>query len=122
MFSMLLTSVEDDEVDSWVARIDEYLNLLQAHSISFDVTKLASIRLELLRKVGRLTEDHATNDASSDGASEPAVSSPDVGRSYGQIEGEIGNQLDPLNGQRLMTLDPFGDSENLNWVALMDLE
>lgn len=46
---MLLSSVEDEDVALWMARIQEYHVLLQAQSVSFDVTKVAAIRLGLLR-------------------------------------------------------------------------
>ncbi|KAH8690614.1 hypothetical protein BGW36DRAFT_58070 [Talaromyces proteolyticus] len=126
MMSMLLTSVEDDEVDSWLTRIDEYLCLLQAHSVSFDVTKLASIRLELLRKHGRRTSERIATDKVTNGSSSEAVSelvsvSPGVS-SNNQIENDIANASDLLDGQSQMMLDPFGDRGDLDWVALLNFE
>ncbi|KAH8896850.1 hypothetical protein GQ53DRAFT_819106 [Thozetella sp. PMI_491] len=48
MFSMLLSSVGEDEVDFWTKLIARYRRLLDLHSDGFDTTKLAAARLELL--------------------------------------------------------------------------
>lgn len=52
MFSVLLTFTDQNEAKSWNSRIDEYLHLFKTHSVSFEVTRLASIRLDLLGRVG----------------------------------------------------------------------
>ncbi|RJE23845.1 hypothetical protein PHISCL_03817 [Aspergillus sclerotialis] len=126
MFSMLLTSVDRDEASSWESRIDEYLSLLEAHSITFDVTKLSFIRLQLLQKVDRLndqstTADHSVNTATLEQPADPAVV-PSWVSSYNQREGECSNTFDPLSSWRVMNEDPFGDWGDLEWTSLLDLE
>lgn len=61
LYHMLLSSVEDEDVALWMARIQEYHVLLQAQSVSFDVTKVAAIRLGLLRNSGTRAGDMDTN-------------------------------------------------------------
>ena len=126
MFSMLLTSVERDEATSWESRIDEYLSLLEAHSVSFDVTKLAFIRLQLLQKVDRLndqstTAGNVTNATTLEQPAEPPVV-PSWVSSYNQLEGDCSNTFDPLSSWRVMNEDPFGDWGDLEWTSLLDLE
>ncbi|KAI1342307.1 fungal-specific transcription factor domain-containing protein [Xylariaceae sp. FL0016] len=48
MFSMLLSSTDDTEIEFWTVQIDRYRRLLDMQSITFDTTKLAVKRLELL--------------------------------------------------------------------------
>lgn len=48
MFFLLLTSVDDNDVEFWSQHIEHYRNLLRLQSISFDMTKLASARIDLL--------------------------------------------------------------------------
>ncbi|OKL60204.1 hypothetical protein UA08_04606 [Talaromyces atroroseus] len=133
MFSMLLTSIEDQEIDSWMSRISVYLKLLKEHSINFDTTKLACIRLELLSKVDNLMEDGGSGRAtepitSSDvngfvaGMTVPSESTDDTNdESQGQTQLEDEHTIysvdDPFE---FMPFDPFGDSENFDWGALME--
>lgn len=48
MFFLLLTSVDDTDVEFWSTQIEHYRRLLKLQSISFDMTKLASARMDLL--------------------------------------------------------------------------
>lgn len=48
MFFLLLTSVDDSDVEFWSMQIEHYRGLLRLQSISFDMTKLASARMDLL--------------------------------------------------------------------------
>lgn len=48
MFFLLLTSVDDTDVEFWSTQIEHYRSLLRLQSISFDMTKLASARMDLL--------------------------------------------------------------------------
>lgn len=48
MFFLLLTSVSEADVEFWSSQIEHYRGLLRLQSISFDVTKLASARMDLL--------------------------------------------------------------------------
>ncbi|CAI4218390.1 unnamed protein product [Parascedosporium putredinis] len=48
MIGMLLSATEDDEVNHWIQEITTYRELLKAHSLNFNMTKLASIRMDLL--------------------------------------------------------------------------
>lgn len=48
MFFLLLTSVENVDVEFWSMQIEHYRGLLRLQSISFDATKLASSRMDLL--------------------------------------------------------------------------
>lgn len=57
MMSLLLTSIDDTEVDYWTARIKLYHDLLQNQSVSFITTKLASARMSLLLTANQNAED-----------------------------------------------------------------
>lgn len=48
MVSMLLSSTHDAEREIWMSQITKYRNLLDMHSFSFDIVKLARERLELV--------------------------------------------------------------------------
>jgi hypothetical protein len=52
MFSMLLSSVTENEVEYWTKEIGRYRRLLEMQSLSFDTTKLAVSRMNLLAAVG----------------------------------------------------------------------
>lgn len=56
MFSMRLTSVEEAEVAYWSVSIDQYRQLLELHSVGFEITRLAALRLGLLTSVTEETE------------------------------------------------------------------
>lgn len=51
MYSLLMTSIDDIEVDFWIARVKEYHILLRAHAVGFDTSRLAAIRFDLLGKL-----------------------------------------------------------------------
>lgn len=51
MFSMLLSSISDDEIEYWSAEISRYRRLLDMQSVSFDTTILASARMSALANV-----------------------------------------------------------------------
>lgn len=53
MFSLLLSSVDDGEVDYWTAQIAHFRRLLDMHSLGFDTTVLAATRMELLSNVNK---------------------------------------------------------------------
>jgi hypothetical protein len=133
MFSMLLTSIEDQEIDSWMSRITTYLKLLKEHSLNFDTTKLACIRLGLLSKVDHLMEDNKTNelDSTCTGSGDSATGS-NIPESIEKTTAESREHTLLGDAQRdenslytmddpfeFMSFDPFGDSENLDWGALM---
>lgn len=126
MFSMLLTSIEDQEIDSWMSRITTYLKLLKEHSINFDTTKLACIRLGLLSKVDHLMEDTKKNELNNSctGSTIPEPIDRTTAESREQtVLGDAGRDENPLYTMddpfEFMSFDPFCDSENLDWGALM---
>ncbi|RDW68416.1 hypothetical protein BP5796_09073 [Coleophoma crateriformis] len=47
-FFLLLTSITDDDITFWSAQIEHYRALLRLQSISFDMCKLACMRMDLL--------------------------------------------------------------------------
>lgn len=47
---MLLTSTENEVVNEWISNISRYHQLLRAHSVTVDVTKLAALRMDVLLK------------------------------------------------------------------------
>lgn len=59
MFSLLLTSTDDDEIEYWTSQIARYRRLLELQSLSFDTTKLAAVRMGLLASMSG-TEDGRT--------------------------------------------------------------
>ena len=48
MFFLLLTSVTNQDIEFWSNTISHYRSLLRLQSHSFDMTKLASTRMDLL--------------------------------------------------------------------------
>ncbi|GME37559.1 hypothetical protein EJ03DRAFT_330720 [Neofusicoccum parvum] len=60
MFSLLLTSTDDDEIEYWTSQIARYRRLLELQSLSFDTTKLAAVRMGLLATMSG-TEDGRTS-------------------------------------------------------------
>lgn len=48
MFYLILTSVDDREVEFWSQQIERYRALLRQQSIGFDMTKFAVTRMDLL--------------------------------------------------------------------------
>lgn len=56
MMSMLLTSVDDEEVEYWSTQMKLYQDLLEGQSAHFDTTKLAAARMTLLNGIGRSVE------------------------------------------------------------------
>ncbi|EME44715.1 hypothetical protein DOTSEDRAFT_53722 [Dothistroma septosporum NZE10] len=65
MFSMLLSSVTEEEVEYWTNEITRYRRLLDMHSLSFETTKLASARMNALASVGQAKRDNTTPSSSS---------------------------------------------------------
>ncbi|KAL4879708.1 fungal-specific transcription factor domain-containing protein [Aspergillus karnatakaensis] len=51
MVSMLLSSTDNEEIVFWTEKIARYRGLLEMHSVTFDVTKLAVKRLGLIASV-----------------------------------------------------------------------
>lgn len=51
MFSMLLSSITDEDVEYWSAEISRYRRLLDMQSLTFDTAKLAAARMSLLATV-----------------------------------------------------------------------
>lgn len=48
MIGMFLSATDEEEVNVWMRRITTYRDILKAHSLNFNITKLASIRIDLL--------------------------------------------------------------------------
>lgn len=48
MYNMLFSSTDEGEIEFWTRQVDKYRQLLELHSMSFDMTKLAVKRLEVL--------------------------------------------------------------------------
>lgn len=48
MFFQLLTSISSHDIEFWSSTISHYRSLLRMQSHSFDMTKLASVRMDLL--------------------------------------------------------------------------
>lgn len=48
MIGMFLSATDEEEVSVWMKRVTTYRDILKAHSLNFNVTKLASIRMDLL--------------------------------------------------------------------------
>ncbi|RDW62535.1 hypothetical protein BP5796_10837 [Coleophoma crateriformis] len=59
MTSMLLTSVDDDEVEYWTSQIKLYQELLETHSVYFATTKLAAARMSVINGSRRGGDDAA---------------------------------------------------------------
>jgi hypothetical protein len=53
MFSMLLSSIADEDINFWSNEISRYRRLLDMQSQSFDTTKLAAARMSALANVGQ---------------------------------------------------------------------
>lgn len=53
MFSMLLSSITEEDINFWSNEISRYRKLLDLQSQSFDTTKLAAARMSALANVGQ---------------------------------------------------------------------
>lgn len=53
MFSMLLSSITDEDIEYWSSEITRYRRLLDMQSLSFDTTKLAASRMSALANVSQ---------------------------------------------------------------------
>jgi hypothetical protein len=51
MFFQLLTSITSHDIEFWSSTISHYRSLLRLQSHSFDMTKLACVRMDLLAQV-----------------------------------------------------------------------
>lgn len=51
MLSLLLTSVDDADVEYWTSQINLYRDLLQSQSVGFHPTKLAAARMRLFSEM-----------------------------------------------------------------------
>lgn len=58
MYNMLFLSTDEDEIKFWTTKVGEYRQLLESHSLNYDITKLAIKRLDKLAPVtGRQAAD-----------------------------------------------------------------
>lgn len=112
MISMFLCSVSDEESQYWMDQIAFYRKLLRAHATGFEVTKHASIRIDLLADRGgvdapsstAVPEAYAT-------APQPASQAED-----NETAGTISAAMDTLSATdpnedwlfQLPSLSPFG--------------
>lgn len=119
---MLLISGGDEEAEVWISHIKEYQTLLREQSVGFDVTRLASIRMNLLSKVGKRDEESTPADGG--GTPDPvagyfdqaeALNSALLGQE--QMPNEDSNSTNSFMRQNLMAVDPFMDTGNLDWLA-----
>ncbi|KAI5360092.1 hypothetical protein Slin15195_G119540 [Septoria linicola] len=69
MFSMLLSSTTDEEIEYWSSEITRYRRLLEMQSLSFDTTKLAAARMSALANVR--SSGRAQGEAGTAGRSDP---------------------------------------------------
>ena len=129
MIGMFLSATRDEEVTYWIKHITTYRNLLKAHSPNFNVTKLASIRMDLL-----LQRDASDN--VSDGEEDNVV--PSAQRTSAQEQGledqgPVGTKDVEANTNNFTTsiealredcrIEPaaaFGNTYGLEWDADLD--
>ena len=62
MYSMLLSSFADEDVEYWSAEISKYRRLLDMQSLGFDTTKLAAGRMALLANMSHSEEGESSGD------------------------------------------------------------
>lgn len=66
MFSMLLSSITDEDIEYWSSEITRYRRLLDMQSMSFDTTKLAAARMSALANVSAGGRPHSAGSGSID--------------------------------------------------------
>lgn len=124
MIGMLLSATDEDEVNVWMRRITTYRDILKAHSLNFNITKLASIRMDLLLQ-------RESPDDVADGAGLPArrlpeeIQEPHEQNAVAQAppESEINAPGTPELTIEEFPVDPtlaFGNMYGLEWDADLD--
>ena len=121
---MFLTATNEDEIKFWKGRTTTYRDILKAHSLNFNVTKLASIRMDLLLQRESLdgvedgmgphaeyvSEDVQQTDKHNDGKHDTLVSNADVSHTPGLPLEEF--PVDPTLA--------FGNMYGLEWDFDLD--
>lgn len=130
MVGMFLSATEDDEVNYWMKQITTYRDLLKAHSVNFNITKLASIRMDLL-----LQRDSSNNASTGDDEAEADLNTRRAAAQLLELEDQEqgvarGGSAGEVNDSSLsevlrddFPVDPavaFGNTYGLEWDAGLD--
>ncbi|KAK1763240.1 fungal-specific transcription factor domain-containing protein [Phialemonium atrogriseum] len=130
MVGMFLSATEDDEVNYWMKQITTYRDLLKAHSVNFNITKLASIRMDLL-----LQRDSSNNASTGEDEAEADLNTRRAAAQLQELEdqeqrvargGSVGEINDSSLSEALrddFPVDPavaFGNTYGLEWDAGLD--
>lgn len=124
MIGMFLSATDEEEVNIWMRRITTYRDILKAHSLNFNITKLASIRMDLLLQ-------RESPDSASDGVGLPArrvpeeIQEPDNQNAIVQapLESNVHAPGTPELAIEEFPVDPtlaFGNMYGLEWDADLD--
>lgn len=124
MIGMFLSATVEEEVNVWMKRITTYRDILKAHSLNFNITKLASIRMDLLLQ-------RESTDGVADGVGLPAkrlpeeIQEPDEQNAVAQapLESDVTAPDTPELAIEEFPVDPtlaFGNMYGLEWDADLD--
>lgn len=124
MIGMFLSATVEEEVNVWMKRITTYRDILKAHSLNFNITKLASIRMDLLLQ-------RESTDGVADGVGLPArrlpeeIQEPDEQSAVAQapLESDVTAPDTPELSIEEFPVDPtlaFGNMYGLEWDADLD--
>ena len=124
MVGMFLSATEDQEVDYWLKQITTYRDLLRAHSVNFNVTRLAVVRMDLLLQCGPAdtTGGEQGADPSTTGTHE-VTREPD--QPYVQQASVVEGYKNDISAELRydFPIDPaiaFGNTYGLEWDADID--
>ena len=117
MIGMFLSASSEDEASFWTRRINTYRDILKAHSLNFNVTKLASIRMDLLLR--------GDSDSSSLGprreTEQALVKQNEAAQPALEAVAEMAPMAEPFIEE--FPVDPtlaFGNTYGLEWDADLD--
>lgn len=124
MIGMFLSATVEEEVNVWMKRITTYRDILKAHSLNFNITKLASIRMDLLLQ-------RESTDGVADGVGLPEkrlpeeIQEPDEQNAVAQapLESDVTAPDTPELAIEEFPVDPtlaFGNMYGLEWDADLD--
>lgn len=129
MIGMFLSATKDEEVNYWIKEITTYRNLLRAHSPNFNVTKLASIRMDLLlqRDISDNTSVNDEDEVDSSATQRPSGLGQGLGDQDQQGIKDSGMDAGNLFSTETLREDfavepavAFGNTYGLEWDANLD--
>ncbi len=130
MIGMFLSATAEEDGEYWMIQLNVYRDLLKAHSVNFDITKLAAIRLDLMlqRDNGDKAEEGMPHISEPQG---PGTRDQDEIHHTSSTGAEVNGGFEPVavtGNQQIrddFQIDPFvafGSTYGLEWDDNLDLD